>query len=304
MLNKEKLENFHKKHYKKLILIPLIILVIGFSLMLLKYETKGYLINKDISLAGGITATVYYDKDIGINDLQSKLTNDLNADISIRKLTDFATRKQLGFIVELSKKDINLNEESPKLKSALEQYLNIKLTNDNYSTEEIGPILGQSFFKEISISLILAFIFIGITVLIVYRKLIPAFSIMLSTFFDIAMTFCIVSLFDIKLSTAGIAAFLMILGYSIDTDVLLSTKLIKRKEEGLLIDRIIESAKTGWLMTFTTLGALIIGLIVTNSDIIKQIFTIILIGLIFDLISTWLSTTGLLRWYIERKNEA
>ena len=54
-------------------------------------------------------------------------------------------------------------------------------------------------------------------------------------------------------------------------------------------------------MTITTLVALTVALIFAQSEVIKQIMTILLIGLSIDIINTWLQNCGLLLWYIEKK---
>ena len=94
----------------------------------------------------------------------------------------------------------------------------------------------------------------------------------------------------------------MVIGYSVDTDVMLATRLIKRKESGTLTERLRIAFKTGITMTLTTLVALLIGFFITNSLIIKQMFGIIIIALIVDLISTWIMNASMLVWYI-KKNE-
>ena len=69
----------------------------------------------------------------------------------------------------------------------------------------------------------------GIVVFITFRKLIPSLAVIFSAILDLVGTLAIISLLDFKLSTAGIAAFLMVVGYSIDTDILLTTRLLKGK---------------------------------------------------------------------------
>ncbi len=49
----------YSKHYKKLILIPLIILLIDFAIIGMNYSKEGSFINTDVSLKGGTTATIY-----------------------------------------------------------------------------------------------------------------------------------------------------------------------------------------------------------------------------------------------------
>ena len=119
---------------------------------------------------------------------------------------------------------------------------------------------------------------------------------------DIIVTLAIVDLMGMKLSTGGIAAFLMLIGYSVDTNVLLNTRVLKRKN-GSVFERVIGAVKTGMMMTLTTMGALIVGIIFVQSAVIKQIMIIVLIGLVVDMINTWIQNVGILRWYMDRKSK-
>lgn len=145
---------------------------------------------------------------------------------------------------------------------------------------------------------------IGIVLLALYiMSSIPSIAVIFAAFSDIIVTMAIINLLDIKIGTAGIAAYLMLIGYSVDTDILLSSRVLKRKE-GSYVDRIFSAIKTGMMMTITTFVAVIIGLIFTKSVIISQIMTIVLIGLIVDIINTWIQNAGILLWYLEKKDKA
>jgi len=105
-----------------------------------------------------------------------------------------------------------------------------------------------------------------------------------------------------KISSAGIAAFLMLIGYSVDTDILLSTRVLKKKE-GSVMSRIYSAMRTGLTMNLTTMAAVSIALILSNSQTISQIMTIILIGLFVDIVMTWIQNVAILRLYLEKKHE-
>ena len=93
----------------------------------------------------------------------------------------------------------------------------------------------------------------------------------------------------------------MLIGYSVDTDILLSTRVLKRKE-GTIYDRVISALKTGLTMNLTTLSALLVALYFSNSPVLSQIMTILLIGLVIDIMNTWIQNAGILRWYMEKKH--
>jgi len=94
----------------------------------------------------------------------------------------------------------------------------------------------------------------------------------------------------------------MLIGYSVDTDILLTTRLLKRSE-GSLNQRIYGAFKTGMTMTLTSLMAVIVALLIVQSFsiVLTQIFTILSIGLIFDMFNTWVTNVSILKWYMEKK---
>ena len=66
--------------------------------------------------------------------------------------------------------------------------------------------------------------------------------------------------------------------------------------------RVYSALKTGLTMNATTLVIVLIGLFISQSAELTQIFTILLIGLIIDVINTWIQNVGILRLYLERKS--
>ncbi len=286
------LENLIINKHKKLLLIPLIILLISLAILGVQYSSKGYIIEKDVSLSGGVSATLTLD-DYNLEEIRFLLEENFpESDISIRELSTFGSKEKTGIIIDIT------GTTSQEFKLFLEE----NLPYNEISIQEMGAGLGESFFKEMIGAIIFALILMAIVIFIIFRKLVPSLAVIFSAIIDLVATLAVISLFEIKLSTAGIAAFLMVIGYSVDTDVLLTTRLIKRKE-GTLEEKIRSAFKTGLTMTITTIVALTVGFLITNSVVIKQMFGIILIALVFDLISTWIMNTSLLTWYIKRKNE-
>ncbi len=280
-----------EKKYKKLLLIPILLFVVSLVLIGGQYASQGYIVDKDVSLAGGISVTLT-TTDYSLQEIQNLLEENFpESDISIRELSTFGSKEKTGVIIEIT------NTNSQELRPFLEENINY----NEISMQEMGPGLGQSFFKEMIGAIIFAFVLMALTVFIIFRKLVPSLAVILSALIDLVVTLAIISIFEIKLSTAGIAAFLMIIGYSVDTDVLLTTRLVKRKE-GSLSERINGAFKTGVTMTLTTIVALSVGFFITNSEVIRQMFGIILIALVIDLISTWAMNASMLTWYLKKKN--
>ena len=291
MFDKQKFEEFYNKNHKYLMMIPIILLILSISFLGIKYATTGEIMSRDIGLKGGVVATVYTDKAIDLSLLKEKIGIEINT----RTLTDFATGKQVGFSVETS--DLS----SDQLKPILENFIGFGLDQNNFSVEETSSSLGESFFIQLLLANLFAFILMGLAVFAAFRTFIPSGAVIFSAFTDIVVTIGIVSLIGMEISAAGIVAFLLVIGYSVDTDILLTTRMIKRREPALF-DRMLASLKTGLTMTFATIIALFAGLIMSNSSVIKEMFTIIVIALFIDILTTYLTNAGILTWYCKRKD--
>ncbi|MFH1455903.1 MAG: protein translocase subunit SecF [archaeon] len=290
---REKFRKLYNQHYKKLFIIPLLLVLVALIFLGITYQQTGEIVPKDVSLSGGITATIYTQADI--DALETFLNTEFaGKDTNLRQLKEFGANEQIGLIIEIG------DVEPDILKTALESYLGIELNSENYSMELVGSSLGKSFYRQMVTAMILAFIFMGIVVLITFRTIIPSIAVVFAAFADITMTLMVLNIFDIRLSTAGVAALLLLIGYSIDTDILMTTRVLRRKELGAAYDRIIDSMKTGLTMTGTTFVALFIGYFLATSLVLKQMFLIICIGLTFDVIFTYLMNAGILMWYVKR----
>ncbi|MFH0752326.1 MAG: MMPL family transporter [archaeon] len=287
-------KSLYSKHYKKLVFIPLLFLLFDLIIISGTYMETGDFINKDVSLQGGTTATIYSDAEF--QNIQTVLKNNFpESDVIIRDLTEFGTEKRIGIIIEAT------HLKSNELQLVIEEEYDMMLTPEIFSVEEVGSALGESFYKQMLVAMGLAFLFMSIVVLIIFRSLIPSFAVVLTALTDIITTIAIIDLLGIKISAAGIAALLMLIGYSIDTDMLLTTKMLKRKDEGTTYARLKTAITTGLTMTITTLVALLVALPISQSQVLKQMFTIIIIGLIVDVFMTYCFNAGILVWYLKKK---
>jgi len=96
----------------------------------------------------------------------------------------------------------------------------------------------------------------------------------------------------------------MLIGYSVDTDILLSNKVLKRSGSSLN-KCLFDSFKTGATMTITSLVAVIIAYLIIGqfSSVLHQIFLIMAIGLSFDLLNTWITNVSIIKWYALEKRK-
>jgi preprotein translocase subunit SecF len=124
--------------------------------------------------------------------------------------------------------------------------------------------------------------------------------VILAVICDIIETVAFMHLFGIQLSLASLAALLMLIGYSVDTDIILTTRVLRTT--GHTIDERIKSAmKTGLTAAGTTIGALSVLFLSSISLVLTQIASVLLIGLVLDIINTWIQNAAIIKWYAVRK---
>ena len=91
---------------------------------------------------------------------------------------------------------------------------------------------------------------------------------------------------------------LTLIGYSVDTDILLTTEVMKRNRDDGITKGIRSAMKTGLTLTLTTLVALSAIYLISGSFVLDQIAIVLIIGLAIDIPTTWLTNTGILRRYL------
>ncbi len=286
-----KLNFSYDKTYKLLLIVPAIMLLGAIISLALLYSNTGDILYRDVTLSGGTTITVF-DENANVKDVENAL-GEVFEDVVVRSLADFTSGKQIALSVETKAEQI-------EIKSALEEFLGYELNEDNSSTEFSGSSLSDSFYKQLITAMIIAFIFMMVTVFVIFRSFLPSTYVILAALMDILVTIAIVDLLGLRISTAGIAAFLMLIGYSVDTDILLTARVLKR-QEGTTNEKILSAFKTAMTLTISSLLAFTIAYFLVISPVLKQVFLILIIGLIVDLFATWFMNASLLKWYEERR---
>jgi len=282
------------RNYKPLMLIPLVILITPLVYLGFFYSKNQDFLNKDVSLSGGTTITL--NGEIDSVALEKALLEKYPGDIVFRKLADIRTGEVLAIVLETSAKP-------EQIKPEVESILGYSLTSDNSSIEFTGSALSNNFYRQLVWALVLSFILMSIVIFVLFRSFIPSIAVIFAAFSDIVMPLALLDYLGIKISAAGIAAFLMLIGYSVDTDILLTSRVLK-KPEGTVNERIYGAFKTGITMSLTSLFAVLPAFFLVTGlpDSFRQIFLILALGLIADIMNTWLMNVGIIKWYAEKKN--
>lgn len=284
---------WYDKNYKKLLIVEIILFVLALGYLGYFYSINGDIMYKDTTLTGGTAISLYTDN-ISVSELSNYLSNKLVSGFNVRTLEDTYSRKIIAVVIE-SKEDVEI------LKPIIEEYLGYSLNTENSGIEVTSSSLSQSFYNDLLRAIILAFLFMAIVVFIIFKAPIPSLAVIHAAAADIIFTIAFANLISFKIGTAGIAALLMLIGYSVDTDILLTTRVLKRKGEGTVNSRIKYSFKTGLMMNLTAIIAVTIGYFVSVAPTLKEIFFILAVGIFFDIVATWIGNASMIKWYCDKK---
>ena len=268
--------------YKPLIIIPVIITLIALAL----FATNG--LQQGIDLKGGSEAVL---------QLQQPVTTD-----QITNIVQNATGVK-GVTVTSS----SANQMTVEIPGQAADVVALSKALDGTATiqsfESVGPLLSSKALSQVYFALAFAFLFMSITVFIIFRNLVPSLAVIAAALCDIIIAVGGMSLFGIPLSVATVGALLMLIGYSVDTDILLTTRVLKRRE-GTINERALDAMKTGFTMAAAAIGSMValylsVRFLMPYAQILEQIAAVLIIGLVADVLATWLMNLGILRWYME-----
>ena len=335
----------YEENYAKLLIIPFILVLISVGVIFMTVQETGSFVRKGVTLSGGVSATITTPQTLSEEGIrQGLMQGNEQADVAVRTLQ---IAGENGYVIEAS----NLAEDEQQAADELEDYLRNTYEIDSITIETTGPALGDAFFVQTVLGILLAFLWMGWVVylyfgdslsvklsiallaivmsILVTRGVlsgtsgmailfavvlanmvwylfisVPSGAVILAAGSTIVATLATIDLLGVRLSTAGVAAFLMLIGYSVDTDILLSTRVLKAGASDQSVqERLLGAFRTGMTMQVTTTITVLVAYLFSSSEVIQQIMLILLIGLLFDMIFTWLQNAGIVYWYVQRMRE-
>ncbi|MCQ1537113.1 protein translocase subunit SecF [Methanosarcina sp. KYL-1] len=284
----EFLDSFVKSHdNRQLLAIPLAILALSLAVLLVSFASSGSPVILGMEFQGGTQISVE------TTDSPSVL-EELYSTYPLMDARQAGSRVIMQF-------GVMGNEEQRQLEDdVMGRYSNVEI-------KQIGPVYGKDLQVQALRALFISFLGMALVVFLIFRSPIPSFAVVLSAFSDIVIAAAFMRIAGIELSLGTVAALLMLIGYSVDSDILLTNRVLKRR--GTVEEKVSRAMQTGITMTTTTLAALVVMYVVstfpyliipsfTQITLLSQISIVLIIGLAADLMNTWLLNTGILRWFV------
>jgi len=173
---------------------------------------------------------------------------------------------------------------------------------NSISVQTVSPTLTAHFIDKVIGVIIFSAILSVILVFLFFRSLIPSLAVLTGAFCDIIIALGAMGLIGIPLTLPSFAALLMLVGFSLDTDILLTTRMLKRKGDPK--ENAYDAMKTGLTMSVTGIiafSALFILSIMTHIPTYYEISAVALAGLVGDMFATWGINAVIILYYVEKR---
>jgi len=171
------------------------------------------------------------------------------------------------------------------------------------SLKEVGSVLSAFFFVKTREFVVYSFILSAIVVFVIFRSGIPSIAVIFGAATDVIATLGAMSLLGIPLNLATVATLLMLIGFSLDTDLLLTIRVLKRTEDSPSA-RAFDAFKTGAMMELTSIvafGVLAVFGFLLQIETYYLIGAVAVIGSVVDFFATWCANAVIVLWYVERR---
>lgn len=263
---------------RQLVGIPLGLLAVSLAILAVATALTGMPVALGIEFTGGTELQIVTD------DSQAEIRDNFDAEVaSITPIAGQSNTYQVTF---------QADDADPIIEEA---------EGSGYEVESVGE-RSASFAtdsqRQALIGLAIAFGGMAALVALMFRTFVPSLAVIASAFSDIVIPLALMRLFNIELTLGTVAALLMLIGYSVDSDLLLNNHVLRRR--GDFYTSTFRAMRTGVTMTVTSIAAMIVMTVVSyllGVPLLPDVGLILVFGLLADLMNTYLLNVSLLRYY-------
>ena len=265
---------------RQLAAIPLAILAVALLVVLAWYVLFGTPVDLGLAFTGG--TEVQFTADDSLSEVKETF-----AEVTYDSIQPSATGNTYILTTQANASETDSIEQAAG--------------NAGYDIQQVqgrSASFGASAQRQALLGVGLAFLGMSALVFVLFRTFIPSIAVVLSAFSDIMIPVALMNLLGIKLSLGTVAALLMLIGYSVDSDLLLNNHILRRR--GSFYESTYRAMRTGVTMTLTSLSAMIVMTIVSTLlgiPLLPDIGLILVFGLATDLMNTYMLNLSLLRYY-------
>ena len=275
----ERLEKAYDQLYdnhEKYFFIPLMLILLGIGALTYNFAVNDEFLDKGTDFAGGTEITFELDGEFEASEVETVF-----ADAGRPSTTALSqdTGERTLLIVQIPPPDMTQDEALQIMSDA---GYNAEIEGFN----SISASVSGQFFKQAQIAFTLAFTIMSVVIFFAFKNFTPSIAVIFAAAGDIIIAAAGMSLLGIPLTLGSLAALLMLIGYSVDTDIVLSTRVLNMNR-GSVKSRMWGSLKTGVTMSSGGIAGFIllytVSMYYVGPSALSNIAAVMVIGLIADI---------------------
>jgi len=266
---------------RQLIAIPLVVLAVALGVLAVTFAMTGSPVVLGNDFTGGSELKVQSSEPISEQQAADTFGDSV---VSVQQVSG-----QDQYIITFDS-----SAEISELTSTAEQADGITVLQSGSTS----PVFGAQSQEYALMGVAIAFLGMSLLAFALFRTFVPSIAIVISAFSDIVIPVAIMNLVGIKLSLGTVAALLMLIGYSVDSDIVLNNHVLRRS--GGFYESTYRAMRTGVTMTITSIAAMMVMAIAATLfgiELMASIGIVLVLGLTADLMNTYMLNVTLLRWY-------
>jgi protein translocase subunit secF len=265
---------------RQLVALPLAVLTVALVIIALVFVLTGSPVSLGLEFTGG--TEIRFTADTSSNAVETAFED---GGIDVASLRSVGTDN--SYILTTQETDTQALEAAAESVGA-----------DIDSIDSRSAAFGSETQNQALFGVLIAFAGMSVLVGLIFRTLVPSVAVVASAFSDLVIPIALMNVLNIELSLGAVAALLMIIGYSVDSDILLNNHVLRR--HGSFYESAYQAMRTGVSMTLTSIAAMTTMFLVSwylGIPLLPDIALILVFGLSADLMNTYLMNMSLLRWY-------
>jgi len=271
--------------------ISIALLIVGFVSLIVRGGP-----NYGIDFKGGTSIAVRFEGPVTTSELREALSS---VEIGNSEISKFGTKNEYVIYIE-QQKEVSASEMVDNVEAALTNELAVSY--EVLQEETVGPKIGA----ELRTAMILACLF-ALGLILIYIsirfELVFAVGAIIALFHDVLIILGIFSLLNFELSLKEIAAFLTIIGYSLNDTIVVydrireNLKVMRSEELPVLVNKSINQVLSRTVITSLTTFVVVLILFIAGGEVIKGFAFAMLVGVLVGTYSSiFVASPVVLEW--------
>ena len=254
-------------------------------------------LNLGIDFKGGTSIQLRFEQPVTTEQLRGALSS---IGLGTSEIKGFGTGNDYLIYVE-QQRGVSAADQASRIESAISESLP-EVPYEIMKTDTVGPKIGEELRKAMVLAVLIALLLI--LIYIGWRfELVFAVGAIAALFHDLLITLGVFSLLNYELSLKEIAAFLTIVGYSLNDTIVVydrireNLKVLRSDDLATIMNKSINEVLSRTIVTSLTTLVVVLALFLFGGEVIKGFAFAMLIGVIVGTYSSiFVASPVVLEW--------